>query len=510
MVRILFCIFWVGAIVACQPPKQAAKPAEDSPAEVQVTIPAPLDLRKSVVRINSTLQSWSLSQPWQRNDPDQRYSLGAVVGPQQVLTSAEMVADATYIELESVDAKHFVQAKVLVVDYEVNLALLGPLDSGKANGLFDGMVPLEIAKPLKIGDSLQAVQVEANGELLQTSGNLQSIDLISTFMDDHQFLTYLLKGSMQSAASSFSLPVLTDGKLAGVLATYDSEDQISQVVATEIVAKFLAQAAEGNYQGFPSLGVGAATTEDSTFRAWLKLTDEQGGLYISKVRKGGAADLAGVQSGDVLLAVDGQKIDRRGYFEHPQYGNLFWGHLIRGARMVGESVKLSMLRKGEPIEVSAALTRLAEADKIVPTYQFGIAPNFLVKGGLVFQELTLDVLKSFGENWQTRAPLDFLNALENPEEYEGKVRRVVFLSGSIPTPATVGYESLRQMIVSEVNGVPVKDMKSLIEAFSKQENSMHRIEFQEDRFTIQLDEVLATRVDEQLLQRGIPRLSRAQ
>ncbi len=88
--------------------------------------------------------------------------------------------------------------------------------------------------------------------------------------------------------------------------------------------------------------------------------------------------------------------------------------------------------------------------------------------------------------------------------------RVIFLSGSIPTPATVGYESLRNFIVKKVNGKEIKNMKSLITAFDEKTGGLHSIEFVEEDFTIYLDDAIATDVDSQLLKRGISRLSRAE
>ena len=107
----------------------------------------------------------------------------------------------------------------------------------------------------------------------------------------------MVKASMQSAASSYSLPVLHDGKLAGVLISYNSKDQLCDVASTDIVARFLKEAADGEYDGFPSLGVSIARTEDPSFRQWLKLTDDQGGLYIQNVRPGGAAETRRSQKG---------------------------------------------------------------------------------------------------------------------------------------------------------------------------------------------------------------------
>ena len=85
------------------------------------------------------------------------------------------------------------------------------------------------------------------------------------------------------------------------------------------------------------------------------------------------------------------------------------------------------------------------------------------------------------------------------------------LAGVIATPATVGYEPLRNLIVTKVNGKEIKDMKSLIQAFDGPgENGMHAIEFDEEKFTVHLDEQISTAVDEQLVQRGLAPLSRAE
>ena len=488
----------------------AANPAETEIEEVIVVEEAPVI--ESVVRINATSQSWSAAQPWEKTPPSQLRSLGAIVGPGQVLTTSEMVADATYLELELPDGSRTAQAEIVAVDYEANLALLTVKSEEERTTFFEGTIPLELAAPPSIGDPMQIVQIEDNGTTLVTFGALQAVDIGTSFLPGQSFLTYMVKASMQSAASSFSLPVVRDRELTGILLSYDSEDQISNVLSIDVISHFLKNVTEEGYSGFPSLGVSIARTEDPSFREFLKLKPQQGGLYISKVRPGGAADLAGVKKGNVLLAADGYPIDRRGYYEHPHYGSVFWGHLVRGEKSTGDEIALSLLRDGEPLEIAVTLTREEPSEHLVPDYQFDRAPNFLVKGGLIFQELTRPVLEAFGKDWTSRAPLNLLDAYENPEKYEeNNAKRVIFMSGSIPTPATVGYESLRNLIVKKVNGVEIDSMKTLIEAFDKPNaDNLHSIEFLEENFTVWLDEAIATNVDSVLLQRGINRLSRAE
>lgn len=490
---------------------------QDAPAAPQVIIEAPAgpvvgpdDLLNSIVRIRSTQQSWDAGQPWQKASPRDRRALGAIVGQNLVLSTSEMATNATFIEFESSDGKRLAPGKVIAVDYEANLALLGP-DSEEDASFFEGTKPLEIAEPPKPGDHLDILQLEKNGTPLVTAGNVQSIDVVSNFLPGQFFLTYEVKASMQSTANSFSLPVLRDQKLAGILTSYNSKDQLSDVTATDIVARFVKEAADGDYAGFPSLGISISRTEDRNFRRWLKLPEDDGGLYVSSVRPNSAAEKAGMKKGDVIISIDGHDIDRLGYFDDDHYGRLYWSHLVRGAKASGDSISMAVLREGEEMEISAVLDRRDTNDQLVPAYTFGQAPSYLVKGGLIFQELTRPLLESFGKDWQSRAPLNLLDVFENPEKYEEHSRRVVFLANVIPTPATVGYEPLRNLIVSKVNGIEIKDMKSLIDAFDKPgTDGLNRIEFMDEEFIVYLDEVVSTTVDAQLMQRGLNRLSRAE
>lgn len=502
------------ALASCKQ-APATPPAEEkaatNPAPVPEVVEAPPSLAKSVIRINSTSQAWNPGQPWEKIPPRNLRSLGAIVAPGQVLTTGEMVADATYLELESTDGSRTAQAEIVAVDYEANLALLTVKSEEEREAFFKDTQPLALAEPPSIGDSLQIFQVEDNGTSLLTNGTLQSVDVATSFLPNQSFLTYLVKASMQGAASSFTLPVIKDGALVGILLSYDSDDQISDVLSTDVISHFLANAKDGEYAGFPSLGISITRTEDPSFRKFLKLNPDQGGIYISTVRTGGAADLAGIKKGDVLLSAAGFPIDKRGYYQHPNYGSVFWGHLIRGDSSTGDEIKLGILRDGQPMEITATLTREEPEDHLVPDYRFDRAPNFLVKGGFIFQELSRPVLEAFGKDWSSRAPLNLLDAYENPEKYEDKAKRVIFLSGAIPTPATVGYESLRNLIVKKVNGVEIDSMKTLIDAFGKPSaDNIHSIEFLEENFTIYLDESVSTMVDSALLQRGLSRLSRAE
>lgn len=316
---------------------------------------------------------------------------------------------------------------------------------------------------------------------------------------------------MQSSASSFSVPVLNEGKLAGILSSYDSEEQLCDVIATALLDRFITESQKDSYQGFPNLGIAAATTEDNHYRQWLKIPDTAGGIVITKVRKDSAASTAGLLPGDVILSIDGHEIDRRGYYKDPIYGSIFWIQLVRGTKSSGDSLPVSILRDGKPQDINVILSRQEEATRLVPNYMFGKSPNFLVKGGMIFQELNRPFLQVFGEEWQSRAPLNYLDALSNPEKYQDKHDRMITLTAVIPSQATVGYDGLRNLFISKVNGKEIRHMKDLIAAFRNAPlgTSAHKIEFLDEKLVIYLDAAMSDIIDQSLLKRGLSILSRA-
>ena len=461
----------------------------------------------SVIRINSTIQTWNNSQPWDKSAPGKRRALGALLSGNRVLTTAEMAANVTYIELESADSTRTIPAKVVAIDYETNLALLAP-DNGDTEGFFKGLQPLTLGEPAKIGDSIDVWQLEDNGMPLVTHATIQSVDVLSSFAAGHFFLTYEAKGSMQSASSSFTLPVVRNGKLLGLLSSYNAKDQIIDVMAPEIISAFLADAENGSFIGVPSLGIGVSSTVDPSFRKWLKLPDDVGGLYITRIRKDSAADQAGLKKGDVMVSIGDYPIGRRGYYSHPSYGRIFWSHLVRGNHKVGDKITLTVLREGKVKNITATLARSGK--RLVPRYTFDQAPNYLVKGGFIFQELSATYLSAFGKDWQSTAPLNLLDVLSSPEDYQEGRNKLVFLSATIPTPATTGYERINNLIISKINGQPIADISTLIKAFQQpSSDGLHTIEFLNGQpKTIYLDAAAADTIDAQLLKRGIPALSR--
>ena len=58
----------------------------------------------SLLKVNVTYQGYAPHIPWQKESPGQRRGLGVFIDGNRVLVTGQLVADATYIELELADS----------------------------------------------------------------------------------------------------------------------------------------------------------------------------------------------------------------------------------------------------------------------------------------------------------------------------------------------------------------------------------------------------------------------
>ncbi len=437
----------------------------------------------SVVRVNVTTQSWDFHRPWGKRQPFTRRAIGAVLPGPRVLVAAELVANHTYLELETPEGGRKVPATVEAVDYEANLALI----KADSADFLAGMPALDVAESA-IGDQLSVWQLENNGRLLSTEGPMTTAEN-AAYPVDGSFLIYRMTVRLQGRDSSFTLPVVHKGKLTGVLMGYDSQSNNANIIPAPIIRHFLKDVADGHYEGFPRVGYAFSPTRDPALRRFAKIPgDVTGGIYITEVLKNGPAAASDLRKGDVLVAVDDSPIDQDGNFPDDAYGQIPVGHLFNTHHFVGDKVKLHILRDGERKTLDVTLTHRSPASFVSDPYIIGQRPRFVIVGGLILQELSRQYLKDFGPEWVRRAPerLVYFDRFQTDLFKDGP-RKLVFLSRVLPTSATVGYEDLSSLLVKRINGVDLQTLDDVPKALEKPENGFHKIEFEEDPKTIYLD-----------------------
>lgn len=460
---------------------------------------------QNIVKVAVTAQAYDFSRPWSKRAPTSRRAIGAVIDGGRVLVTAECVANATYIELESADGEQKQAARVEHVDYESDLALLRP----ESAPFLANKPGLKLTTP-NVGDQLSVLQLEANGNPLFSTGKMTTAEVVRYPIDDSSFLAGRLSVSLQMRDAAFGLPVLKDGKLAGVMLRYDAQSSIMDFIPTAVVDHFLRDAGKSPYEGFPRMGCSFSTTRDPQLRKYLKLNGPNGGVLITQVFKDGPADKAGLRKGDVLLEIAGEPIDSDGNYKDVSYGRISLGHLVCTKHFEGEKVRVRFSRDGTPVEAEVPVSRRNPESYLSEPYVIDKAPNFYVLGGLVFQELSRQYLKEFGSDWQRKAPLELLNIDRTQSETDNETRkRVVILTRVLPSDVTVGYEDLRNLVLQKINGEVINGLSDVPKALLKARNGVHRVEFTGDPSLIFIDAKSAEAVGPSLQKSyGLPALNR--
>ena len=88
--------------------------------------------------------------------------------------------------------------------------------------------------------------------------------------------------------------------------------------------------------------------------------------------------------------------------------------------------------------------------------------------GLIFEELSRQYLKEWGGDWQKQAPqrLVYLDRYQSTMIPQGR-RRIVILSQVLPTASNIGYEDLKYLVVTNVNGTAINSLEDLPKALEK-------------------------------------------
>src|SRR5438128_3472870 len=341
MRTVILTVVFALAVTAAAAVKQTASPPPNKDVKQK-----PL----SLVRVNVTGQPYDYFRPWQKKAPISKRALGAVLSQGRVLVTADLVANQNYVELERAESGEKIAANVQVIDYEANLALLEPTEKN----FLDGLSPLEIALDTVVGDRLAAWQLEPTGALAVTDGLVTTVQMMRYPVEVGQFLAYRVSIAMQYRENSYTVPLVKNNKLAGLLLRYDPRSQVLDAIPAPIITHFLKEADTQHYRGFPSGGFSFFPTRDPQLRNYAG-EKGKGGVYVTNVEPGTPALKAGLQVGDIVTGIGNHELDENGNYVDPLYGKIEFTNLLTAHAYPGDVVPLQIQRRGKPMQLNLTL-----------------------------------------------------------------------------------------------------------------------------------------------------------
>ncbi len=435
----------------------------------------PPPITASLVKLRVTYQRYDPSGPWKKEKAASRSGYACVLAGDRLLTTADIVKDSTLIKAEKkADWKYF-PAEIEFIDYDLDLAVLAVEDPG----FFDDLDPVELASPAKIDQPVRFLVFEDSKNIRAIPGKIVKVSVDSYYLGWEEYLFYGASVNFEDRGGGWSEPVFSRGELIGLTMSYNSSRQYAKIIPSLLIKHFLGSIGEDGYRGLPSPGFRGEGIQSPALREYLGLDPDQEGVYVQTVYPGGSADGV-LRRGDVLLGIDGTAIDGEGYYDHPLWGKIGFSDLITRLYYPGDEAELSLLRDGLVLQKKLPLKRFRQKDYLIPVYNDGTPPDYLIVGGLVIQELSKDYLKRWGKNWSTAGNKKYLYYYWNYARRPSPDReKIVILNRVLPDEINVGYQMLEEDVIEEVNGKKISRIEDVAAALKEPLDGFHRIGFED-------------------------------
>ncbi len=285
-----------------------------------------------------------------------------------IVTNYHVVEGAQDLEVDFSSGEK-VRGEVLATDLDSDLAILKvdvpaadltPLTLGDSDQLHVGQTVVAIGNPFGLSGTMTIGIVSAKGRTLES---LREADNNAYFTagDIIQTDAAINPGNSGGPLLNLAGEVIGINRAIQTESSTDTGEPVNTGIGFAISSKILARVVpvliqDGKYE-YPYLGI-TSQDELSLFLAEELKLPQTSGAYVTSVRTGSPADKAGIRGGsvettipdllaggDLIIGVDGQPVR--------VFGDLL--SYLMTSKSPGDSIVLTILRKGEQKEVTVIL-----------------------------------------------------------------------------------------------------------------------------------------------------------
>jgi S1-C subfamily serine protease len=427
-------------------------------ARAAETAPATDDLGNSVVKIFSTIVLPNPYQPWIKQAPREISGSGVIIAGDRILTNAHVVLYATDIQVQGRGAGDKVSATVESIAPGIDLAVLKVDDPT----FFASRPPLTRASILpRVKDTVLVYGYPLGGTSLAiTRGIVSRIEFVA-----YNFPVDGLRIQIDAALNPGNSggPVVVDGRMIGLaFSRLNGEAQnIGYVIPTEEIELFLHDVADGHYDGKPIICDNFQALQNATLRAYLKVPPGVHGVVVN-IPFRDDPDYP-LKRWDVVTRIGDTPIDDQGKIVAGDDLHLFFTYLVQKLARDGH-VPLTILRDGQTRTVELPVP--TGRPLVVPDLN-GAYPSYFIYGPLVFTAVTTEFLGALNADVRVANVMaDMDSPLEtrrlDPPAFPGE-QLVAVAAPFFPSRLAEGYSSAQLNVVKTVNGIPIRNLRQLVE-----------------------------------------------
>lgn len=413
-------------------------------------------IENAVVKVFTTMRGPDLTRPWSKGAPREGTGSGVVIEGRRILTNAHVVMYASQVQVQGSQSGEKISATVEAIAPGIDLAVLKLEDES----FFDERPPVKRATKLPaVKDAVLAYGFPTGGSSLAiTKGIVSRIEFVG-----YNFPTSGLRIQIDAAINPGNSggPALSGDTMIGLaFARLGMGDNIGYIIPNEEIELFLADVADGRYDGKPGLFLGVQALENAALRDYLKVPKSVTGVLVSEPT---AEPNNPFKRGDVLTRIGDKPIDNEGQIKISDNLRLRFTYLVQQLARDG-TVPMQVLRDGRTIDLRVPVAQKPEL--LVPTSLNGTYPPYFIYGPLVFTNATADRLASLGMSpsqmmgfSRTASPL--ITRLMDRPDFPGQ-ELVMVTSPMLSHKLARGYTNALLRVLRSVNDTPVKNLAHLV------------------------------------------------
>ena len=426
---------------------------------------------ESVVQIINYAQGPNWVEPWRSSRVASGLGSGFVVKGNRIMTNAHVVSWSKQLVVHRYQDPKPYRAIVEFIGHDCDLAILKVEDEA----FFEGIEPLQIGELPAARSSVTTYGYPAGGrQISYTRGVISRIEMQRyAHIYNRSLLTVQTDAAINPGNSGG--PAIQDDKVVGV--SFQGRPGLENAgffIPPNIIKHFLEDIEDGRYHGFPDAGISLIKLTNPAFRASLGLPNNSVGARIDRILQPFPKTHELLRVNDVILEVSKQEVGSDGMILYE--GNRVHCSMLFDEAQHGEAITLKLWRAGKAIELELPVY-VNRADRISGNQHK--EPPYLIVGGLVFTELSMNYLgslgRNLGESLGSRTHYELFYRSHQSEEL-ARAKPVV-LSKVLKHPSNVDFGVTTRDVVTEVNGHTINSISDLKAALISSTDDFHRFRF---------------------------------
>lgn len=432
------------------------------------------EAERAVVKIVNFSQAPDWQEPWKFSQVRPGAGSGFVIAGNRIMTNAHVVSWSRQILVFRYQDPQPYRASIEYIGHDCDLAVLQVDDPA----FFEGLTPLEIGELPTVRSSVTTYGYPAGGQQISyTSGVVSRIEIQRySHIYNRSLLTLQTDAALNPGNSGG--PAIQDGRVVGVSFQGNPDlENAGFIIPPEVIRHFLSDIEDGRYHGFPDAGINIVPLHNPAFRAFLKLPNGEG-ARIDRIFEPFPETQKRIRENDVLLEVDGATVGSDGMILYK--GNRVQASVLFDAAQNGASVPIKIWRDGAALQID--LPVYVNTEDRISGSQYDTPPPYLMIGGLVFTELSLDFLRSLGRDKRnTDAEILYELFYRNFQDENRSRTKPILLATQLNHPGNIDFRVPLRSILTELNGQPIHSMQDLQTALQNPPDRFHHFKFSNHR-----------------------------